>query len=157
MSRHTIALRRFAAVAGILLVGACAQNAPPPPPAPVASNPPRVSPGPAATWSHVYFDSNSFVVNANGRRVINDLVVSLQKNPNSVVTIIGRTDKAGSADFNMHLSHKRADAVRDALVYDGTVGMDRVETRWTGEGRQTIAPANEDPEASKRVVDIAVH
>jgi OOP family OmpA-OmpF porin len=156
MSRHTIALRRFAAVAGILLVGACAQN-PPPPPAPVASNPPRVAPGPAATWSHVYFDSNSFALTAEGHRVVNNLVASLQKDPNAVVTIIGRADKAGSADFNMHLSHKRADAVRDALVYDGTVGMDRVETRWTGEGRQKIAPANEDPEASKRVVDIAVH
>lgn len=156
MSRHTIALRRLAAVAGVLLVTACAQT-PPPAAAPVASNPPRVAPGPSAAWSHVYFDSNSSVVNADGRRVISDLVATLKREPGATVTIIGRSDPVGSADFNMHLSHKRADAVRDALVYDGTVAMDRVETRWTGEGRQKIAPPNEDPAASKRVVDIAIH
>jgi len=27
--------------------------------------------------------------------------------------------------------HRRADAVRDAVVYGGRVAQDRVETRWT--------------------------
>lgn len=146
MARRIFTWHQLAAVAAILLLGACAQN----PPQAVASNPPPVAPGPNAAWHHVYFDTNSFAINADGHKVITDLIASMRSNPDSVATIIGRTDPVGSKDFNMHLSHKRADAVRDALVYDGTVAMDRVETRWTGESRQTVAPANEDPAASNR-------
>ena len=49
------------------------------------------------------------------------------------------------------------DAVRDALVYHGNVAADRVETRWTGESRQTVVTANNVPAGANRVVDIAIH
>ena len=62
-----------------------------------------------------------------------------------------------SADYNMHLSHQRADAVRNALVYDGKIAAERVETRWTGETRQAVATADSTAEAGNRVVDIAIH
>ena len=153
MSRITISWRQLAAVGTISLLAACAQN---PPPA-VASNPPPVAPGPTAVWYHVNFDTNSFVLDANGQKVIADLTTYLQHNPNAVATIIGRTDTVGSKDYNMHLSHQRADAVRDALVYNGKVTMDRVETRWTGESRQSVATANDVAASENRVVDIAIH
>jgi outer membrane protein OmpA-like peptidoglycan-associated protein len=57
----------------------------------------------------------------------------------------------------MHLSHQRADAVRDALVYGGKVTADRVETRWTGETRQDVPTGNDVARAANRVVDIAIH
>ena len=153
MSRHTISWRQLATAVGILLLGACAQN----PAQPVASNPPPVAPGPSAVWYTVSFDTNSFAINANGQIVINDVIAYLQRNPVAVATIIGRTDTAGSADYNMRLSHRRADAVRDALVYGGHVAADRVETRWTGEGRQRVPTGDTVATASNRVVDIAIH
>ncbi len=125
--------------------------------APVASNPPPVAPGPDATWYAVSFDSSSFAVDAAGQQVVNDVTQALQANPASVATIIGRTDTVGSADYNMRLSHRRADAVRDALVYGGHVPADRVETRWTGEAPHGLPTADEIPSASHRVVDIALH
>ena len=57
----------------------------------------------------------------------------------------------------MHLSHRRADAVRDALIYGGSAPADRVETRWTSENRQKVATANNVADSANRVVDIAVH
>jgi outer membrane protein OmpA-like peptidoglycan-associated protein len=57
----------------------------------------------------------------------------------------------------MRLSQRRADAVRDALVYDGHVTLDRVETRWTGERRQGVPTGDAVAAAENRVVDIAVH
>jgi outer membrane protein OmpA-like peptidoglycan-associated protein len=153
MSRRTTSWRQLAAVGIISLLGACAQN----PPQAVASNPPPVAPGPNAVWYNVYFDSNSFAINADGQKVVNDVIASLQRNPASVATIIGRTDTVGSNDYNMHLSHRRADAVRDALVYGGTVALDRVETRWTGETRKNVPTANDVAAAANRVVDIAIH
>jgi outer membrane protein OmpA-like peptidoglycan-associated protein len=55
------------------------------------------------------------------------------------------------------LSHRRADAVRDALVYDGRVAQDRVETRWTGESRHGVPTGDAVAAAANRVVDIAIH
>jgi hypothetical protein len=86
---------------------------------------------------------------------VNDVTAYLQSHPESVATIIGRTDTVGSSDYNMRLSHRRADAVRDALVYNGKVAAERVETRWTGESRQDVPTANNTAAAGNRVVDIA--
>jgi len=153
MSRRTISWRQLAAVAAISLLGACAQNAP----HAVASNPPPVAPGPTAVWYHVSFDSNSFAIDTAGQKVVADVTTFLRANPASIATIIGKTDTVGSKDYNMHLSHQRADAVRDALVYNDNVAAERVETRWTGENRQHVATGNDVAVASNRVVDIAIH
>jgi OOP family OmpA-OmpF porin len=155
MSRRTISWRQLAAVVAFTLLAACAQT--PPPPQPVASNPPPVAPGANAVWYTVSFDTNSFAINADGQKVVNDVIAFLQHNPASVATIIGRADTVGSNDYNMHLSHRRADAVRDAIVYNGKVTLDRVETRWTGETRQGVPNPNDVAAAANRVVDIAIH
>jgi len=153
MSAPTISWRKFAAIGTFCLLGACADHTP----QAVASNPPPVAPGPRAVWYHVDFDNNSYSIDAGGQKVVAEVAAYLQNNPRSVATIIGRTDTVGSSDYNMHLSHRRADAVRDALVYPGNLAADRVETRWTGESRQSVAAANGGPEGSNRVVDIAIH
>ena len=159
MSRRIISWCQLAAVGSISLLGACTQNPQQAqnPPQAVASNPPPVAPGPNAVWYTVSFDTNSYVISAEEQKVVNDVIAALQRNPASVATVIGRTDTVGSNDYNMRLSHRRADAVRDALVFNGKLGMDRVETRWTGESRQGVPTGNADAAASNRVVDIAIH
>jgi outer membrane protein OmpA-like peptidoglycan-associated protein len=153
MLRDKTSWRQFAALGVFSLLGACTQ----PEDHMARSNPPPVSPGPAAAWYHVAFDTGSFAIGPNGDQVVTQVRAYLEQNPGSVATIIGRTDTVGSNDYNMHLSHRRADAVRDALVYDGHVAADRVETRWTGENRQDRTTAKDVPEAANRVVDIAIH
>jgi OOP family OmpA-OmpF porin len=85
------------------------------------------------------------------------VIAVLLRNPASVATVIGRTDTVGTDEYNMHLSHRRADAVRDALVYGGKLTADRVETRWTGERRLNVPTGDAVAAAANRVVDIAVH
>jgi outer membrane protein OmpA-like peptidoglycan-associated protein len=101
MSQRAIAWRRLAAVGLLSLLGACASN---PPQQPVASNPPPVAPGPNAIWYTVNFDTNSFAINADGQKVVSNVITYLQGHPASVATIIGRTDTVGSNDYNMRLS-----------------------------------------------------
>ena len=128
MSQRAIAWRRLAAVGLLSLLGACASNPPQaqnPPQQPVASNPPPVAPGPNAIWYTVNFDTNSFAINADGQKVVSNVITYLQGHPASVATIIGRTDTVGSNDYNMRLSHRRADAVRDAVVYGGKLSEDQ--------------------------------
>jgi OOP family OmpA-OmpF porin len=153
MARRTLSWRQLAAVGAVSLLGACAQMQP----QAVASNPPPVAPGPNAIWYTVSFDTNSFAISASGQAVVNNVITYLVNNPASVATIIGRTDTIGSDAYNMHLSHRRADAVRDALVYTGKLSEDRVETRWTGERRQDVPTGDAVAAAANRVVDIAIH
>lgn len=159
MSRSKISWGTLAAIGAISFLGACTYMSPEGsnPPRPVASNPPPVPPGPNATWFAVGFTSGGYAIDADGRKVIQDVIAALQANPNAVATVIGRTDTVGGRDYNMRLSHRRADTVRDALVYRGGIPAARVETRWTGEGRQTVPAGNEAMVAANRVVDIAIH
>ena len=154
MSNLRLSWRNLAAIGTLSLLGACAQTTAP---MSVASNPPPVPPGPNATWYHVAFPTNGHTLDAQGLLTVAEVTNIMQKNPATVATIIGKTDTVGSADYNMHLSHSRADTVRDALVYHSNVSADRVETRWTGEDRQRVATANNVPADSNRVVDIAIH
>ncbi len=153
MSLDSFTWRRVALLVLIALPAACTQ----PPTATVASNPPPVPPGPTATWYHIEFGNDSHALDSRGQLTIADISKNLGENPNEIATIIGKTDSVGSPDYNMHLSHLRADAVRDALVYSSNIAADRVETRWTGETRLRIATASNVPAAPNRVVDIAIH
>jgi len=144
-----------AAMLAILLLASCADRYKPAPP--VASNPPRTAPGPNATWYTVSFDTNSHSIDSAGQAIVDQVVVALAHDPAAIATIIGKTDSVGGADYNMHLSHLRADAVRDALVYGGKVPADHVETRWTGERRPDVANGSGIAVAANRVVDIAIH
>lgn len=155
MTSPLLAWMRPAALCTVVLLGACANMSPPP--QPMASNPPPIPPGPAAAWYHVEFDTARFTIDPSGQKVVGDVLAYLRQNPASVATIIGHTDTVGSQDYNMHLSHQRADAVRDALVYSGHIGAERVETRWTGETRLKMATANDVAASQNRVVDVAIH
>jgi outer membrane protein OmpA-like peptidoglycan-associated protein len=150
MSGRKFSWRGLAVAGAILLLAACAQTQ-------TASNPPPAPPPPNATWFTVNFASGSYTIDPQGHKVVREVIAFMQKNPNTTVTIIGRTDTVGSKDYNMHLSHRRADAVRDLLVYNGKVTMDRVETRWTGEVRQGVPTPDEKAAKENRVVDLAVH
>jgi hypothetical protein len=152
MSQRTLSWSGLAAMGTVIVLVGCTQPA-----AVVASNPPPVPPGPAATWYHIEFSTASRAIGTQGEQTVAEVTNFLQQHPDSIATIIGKTDTVGSANYNMHLSHQRADAVRDALVYHGNVAADRVETRWTGETRLHVATANSVPEEPNRVVDIAIH
>jgi outer membrane protein OmpA-like peptidoglycan-associated protein len=147
MSHSTLAWRHLAAASTISLLAACAQTPV------VASNP---APRAAATWYHVDFGTSSHVIDATGEQTIAGVTNFLQLNPHAVATIIGKTDTVGSVDYNMHLSHQRADAVRDALVYHSNVAAERIETRWIGQNRQDVATAGDVPAKENRVVDITI-
>ncbi len=153
MCRRLVSWRQLAAAGTIALLAACARSPLPP----GASNAPPAAPSLTAVWYTVDFATNSFTIDADGQKVINNVINALQHDPVSVATLIGRTDTVGTADYNMRLSHRRADAVRDAVVYGGKLTADRVETRWTGERRLGVPTGDADAVAQNRVVNIAIH
>ncbi|MGB2171625.1 MAG: OmpA family protein [Flavobacteriaceae bacterium] len=65
----------------------------------------------------------------------------LSSNPEGIVVIEGHASTDGSEDFNMKLSQKRADSVRDKLIELGIDGS-RLETKAYGETKPLVGFEN---------------
>lgn len=143
-------LRALVATLALSLAAGCAEQASPPPQAATADGPEL-----AGAWYQVYFDTNSFALNARGHEIVKTVAYIVANAGPTRVTVIGRTDRVGAAPANLALAHRRADAVRNALITAG-VPADHIDTSWTGEAKQTVATADDAAEPRNRVVDITV-
>lgn len=65
---------------------------------------------------HIPFESNSAVLTSKGRGVIEKLVPVLKRAPETVIEIGGHTDSYGDPEYNLQLSRRRAEAVRQYLI-----------------------------------------
>lgn len=150
MSQSTKILRALVATVALFLSAGCAQQVSSPPPATGADGPEL-----AGAWYQIYFDTNSVAIDARGQMIVKNIAYVVANTDTTRVTVIGKTDRVGTPFANMALSQRRADAVRDALIAAG-VPAARIDTSWTGEGKQEVATADEAVERRNRVVDITV-
>ena len=111
---------------------------------------------PNCTTHFVYFATGSHALTPEDQDHIRDVATMMQSTPAFVATIVGKTDSVGSADFNEHLSQRRAEAVFEALVYANKVPENRVQLRWTGERLPFISAADEEAESHNRMAAIIV-
>jgi outer membrane protein OmpA-like peptidoglycan-associated protein len=72
--------------------------------------------------SGILFDVDKADLKAVAQSNLHNLAASLTNNPQTNITIIGHTDNTGSADHNMDLSIRRAEAVRSFIVADNVSG-----------------------------------
>ncbi|MGI9308351.1 MAG: OmpA family protein [Gammaproteobacteria bacterium] len=79
----------------------------------------------------VMFETNSDVLLPGAKRSLNDAAGSLNQNPDLLVEVAGHTDNTGNADYNMSLSLRRAESVRDYLIQQG-VTPSRLQARGYG-------------------------
>lgn len=151
-SRKT--LKVTIAALALSFVAGCAQQ-------PTASGPPpthdAATSGPelAGAWYQIYFDTGSNAINARGQMIVKNVAYVFANGGPARVTVIGRTDRVGSAPDNVALSARRANAVRDALVAAG-VPAASIDTSWIGEGTQTAAMADESVDPRNRAVDVTL-
>ena len=108
------------------------------------------------TTHFVYFSTSSHALTPEDQDHIRDVAAVMQSAPTFIATIVGKTDSVGSADYNEHLSQRRAEAVFEALVYTNKVPENRVQLHWTGEHLPFISAADEQAESQNRMVAIIV-
>ena len=92
------------------------------------------------------FDSNSDIVRADARDTLMDVVNWMKDHPGKGIIVEGHTDSVGGREFNMNLSLRRAQSVKNFLVRNGAraslisidgYGYSRpVASNNTPEGRQ---------------------
>ena len=143
-------LRALVAILALSISAGCAEQASPPPQSGVGNGPEL-----AGAWYQVYFDTNSAEINERGRMMVERVAYIVANAGPTRVTVIGRTDRVGAPPANVALSHRRANAVRDALIAAGVPAAD-IDTSWTGEGKQAVKTGDDFAEPRNRVVDITV-
>ena len=118
---------------------------PPPPPSPPAPAPPPPPPPPAPKriiLRGVNFDFNKSNIKSEFVPILDEAAQTLKDNPNVKVQIVGYTDSIGSDAYNLRLSERRAQAVKQYLVSKG-IAAGRLGTE--GRGKQDpIAPNTKD-------------
>ncbi len=74
---------------------------------------------PVPTASVVHFDFDKWNIKPADDRTLDDFAAYLKDNPGARVEIAGHTDSTGTASYNMGLSERRANAVKQYLVREG--------------------------------------
>ena len=85
-------------------------SAPPPPPQ---------TPAPQATSFMVFFDWDRSNLSAQALQTIKQAAAAFKAKGSARITATGHTDTSGPENYNMALSLRRANAVKDALVREG--------------------------------------
>ncbi len=103
----------------------------------------------------ILFAVDSSTVNAGLRSDILVLADSLNKYPNSIVTVVGHTDSTGDASYNQQLSERRAQSVTD-ILRSGGVASGRLRAIGAGEDRPIATNQTPEGRALNRRVDITI-
>jgi len=135
----------LAVVAVAFLVGACAEPAPPPAPPP---------PPPVRNFL-VFFDFDKSSLTPRAMDIVKEAARITKAGQNTRVTCTGHTDTAGPANYNMALSLRRANTVKDALVREG---VSPTVISVIGKGEQALLVATKDGvrEPQNRRVEIVI-
>ncbi len=104
----------------------------------------------------VFFDFDSSKIGSGGENVLDAVAMEVSKRMASLHTlsIIGHTDTSGKETYNMKLSLRRANAVRDALIKRGIdPALIRVDHR--GEAELLVDTPDDVREPANRRVNIS--
>ncbi len=103
----------------------------------------------------ILFATDSASLNPNLRSDLFVLAESLNKYPQSIVTVTGHTDNTGSAGYNQDLSERRASSVASVLR-SGGVSSSRLRVVGAGENRPIATNQTAAGRAQNRRVDITI-
>jgi hypothetical protein len=109
-----------------------------------------------ATTYKVAFALGSARLDAAANKAIADAAAAFKAGGSPNLTVIGRTDTTGSAEYNQRLSERRAKAVSDALVANG-VAQSAITVDAVGQTQLIVATADNVNEPRNRVVTIDVN
>ena len=105
--------------------------------------------------SGILFDTDKADLKPAARTNLDGLAASLQKNPQTNITIVGHTDNTGTAEHNMDLSVRRAEAVK-SYIAAANVDPARLATQGKGENEPLADNSTVDGRSQNRRVEIVI-
>ena len=90
------------------------------------------------------FEIDSFRITPEARKWLQSNIQILMDHPEATVNISGYTSMSGTDEYNLNLSKKRAEAVKEMLVREGGINPARITTAGYGKADPVIPET--DPE-----------
>ncbi len=103
----------------------------------------------------VLFASGAAALLPAAMSALDNVVTALKANPDRSITVEGHTDSVGQRAYNMDLSQKRADSVRQYIVSHG-IPPEIIKAVGVGPDRPIASNATADGRANNRRVEIVV-
>src|SRR6266536_1215783 len=104
------------------------------------------------------FEYDSDVLQSSAINQLQKLGTLIQRNPKATFTVEGYTDSFGTPEYNLDLSQRRADSVKQYLVEAMRISPAQIETRGYGATKFRTSPNGSIEEQSpNRRVEIVVH
>jgi outer membrane protein OmpA-like peptidoglycan-associated protein len=101
------------------------------------------------------FDTGSVRLRPESQARLDDIAGILLVNPNARMKVTGHTDSAGSAERNLQLSQKRANAVVAELVHKG-ISKDRIAAEGSGQRYPVADNSTAEGRAQNRRVSVGI-
>jgi outer membrane protein OmpA-like peptidoglycan-associated protein len=122
---------------------------------PSAPPPPPVAPAPQATSFMVFFDWDRSNLSAQALNTIKQAAAAFKTKGSARITATGHTDTSGPENYNMALSLRRANSVKDALVREG-VPATAIAVVGRGESQLLVQTGDGVREPQNRRVEIVI-
>ena len=104
------------------------------------------------------FEFNQSTLKADARSSLMKLAMLIEQNEDTNFVIEGHTDTFGGVQYNLHLSKRRAEAVKNWLVNSLLLEDERITIRAFGKTRPLVNPkGNIKEQALNRRVEISMH
>lgn len=104
--------------------------------------------------SDLIFEFNRAELRESAKVGLMKLALLIDKNPNLYCWIEGHTDLIGGEEFNIELSRKRAESVKNYLVNSMRMNPERIITRGLGKSQPMVMEGDADAQAPNRRVEI---
>ena len=104
------------------------------------------------------FEYDSDVLQGTAVSQLQKLGTLIRRNPKATFTVEGYTDSFGTPEYNLDLSQRRADSVKQYLVEAMGISPAQIQTRGYGATKFRTSPNGSiDEQSSNRRVEIVVH
>lgn len=103
----------------------------------------------------IHYATNSADLKERSKKLLDEFIEYLERNPSLKVAIHGHTDNVGSKDHNQALSHDRAFTVMSYLIDNGVDGS-RLEFKGFGETRPIESNETSEGRAENRRTEFVV-
>lgn len=101
----------------------------------------------------VFFDFDRSAISPEADRIVAAAAANAQQAKATTIEVTGHADRSGSANYNMRLSQRRAEAIKQALVDKG-IPADQIAVTAAGESQPLVATADGVREAQNRRVQV---
>ena len=104
------------------------------------------------------FEYDSATLQSSAINQLEKLGTLIQRNPKATFTVEGYTDSFGTPEYNLDLSQRRADSVKQYLVEAMRISPAQIETRGYGATKFRTSPNGSiEDQSPNRRVEIVVH